>query len=71
MCDLDATERDAILRQINDLDELVARLRASTKSIESRNWMEHDELDQLLEGVTVKAGQARDWVHRKVAATHG
>lgn len=70
MCDLSNTERDAILGHVSGLEDLVNRIRTSAKSVEDRSWMEHDDLDRLLQELSTKAADARTWVHGKVDATH-
>jgi hypothetical protein len=71
MCDLSADEKDAILQYVNALTELIDKVRASSRSIEERSWMEHDELTQLLGQLADTATEAGQWVHDKVHATHG
>jgi hypothetical protein len=71
MCDLTADEKDSILRQLNALQDVVDQIKASARSIEERNWLEHDEVSQLLVLLTEKANEANHWVHQKVHATHG
>jgi hypothetical protein len=71
MCDLSESERNAILGHIAALEDLVARIRASGASVEERNWMDHEGLDALLAELADRAVEARGWVGRKVASTHG
>jgi hypothetical protein len=70
MCDLSAGEREAIMAHVKELDDLLSSIKTSTQSIQDRNWMDHDELSQLLGRVTETANQAQSWVHQKVAS-HG
>jgi hypothetical protein len=70
MCDLSASERNAILLDIAGLRELMIRVGDSAQTIRDRNWMNHDELDELFGELTEKAAAARIWVNRKVAAAH-
>ena len=71
MCDLTADEKDSILQQLNALQDVVDQIKASAGSIEDRNWIEHDEVSQLLVLLAEKANEANHWVHQKVHATHG
>jgi hypothetical protein len=70
MCDLDGNERESILGQVSELDEVIGRIRASVASIESRDWMDHEELDALFGELAERASRAQEWVSHKVAATH-
>jgi hypothetical protein len=71
MCDLTPDEKVAILQQLTGLQDVVDQIKTSAQTIEDRNWMEHDELSQLLGHLVGKANEADQWVHQKVHATHG
>jgi hypothetical protein len=71
MCDLNQTEKDAILGHVESLERLVGRIRTSAASVEQRNWMDHEDLDGLLSDLGAKTAEAHAWVHQKMAATHG
>ena len=71
MCGLTAEEKVTILQHITALQEVVDQIKASAQSIEDRNWMEHDQLSELLGLLADKANEANNWVHQKVHATHG
>jgi hypothetical protein len=71
MCDLTPDEKVTILQHLSVLQEVVDQIKASAQTIEDRNWMEHDELSQLLSLLADKANEANHWVHQKVHATHG
>jgi hypothetical protein len=70
MCDLTEPEKDALLAHIGHLDDLVSQIKASARSVEERNWMDHGQLDQLLSRTADTATAAQYWVHEKVGA-HG
>jgi hypothetical protein len=71
MCDITPDEKATILQRLSGLQEVVDQIKASAQTIEDRNWMEHDELSQLLALLADKANEANHWVHQKVHATHG
>jgi hypothetical protein len=71
MCDLSHTERDAILAHVSGLEELVTRIRTSARSIEDRNWLDHEGMDDLLGQLAAKTSDAQAWVHHKASMTHG
>lgn len=70
MCDLSVDERDAVLGHVEGITDLAGQVAASAQSIRSRSWMDHEELDRLLQAVEAQAAQARAWVGRKVAGHH-
>ena len=70
MCDLSHTERDAILAHVSGLEELVTRIRASARSIEDRNWMDHEGLGGLLTQLAAGTSDAQAWVQHKASMTH-
>jgi hypothetical protein len=57
--------------RIAAITDLVGQINTSAQSVRDRNWIDHNELDRLLAELSDKAADARSWVHRKVAATHG
>ena len=71
MCDITPDEKATILQRLSGLQEVVDQIKASAQTIEDRNWMEHDELSQLLTLLAGKANEANHWMHQKVRATHG
>jgi hypothetical protein len=71
MCDLSNGERNAILGLLGGLEGLVTQIRSSARSIEERNWMDHEALDVLLDHLATKAAETRGWVHQKMAAMEG
>ncbi len=71
MCDLTADEKDAIVQQLDALQAIVDQIKASARTIEDRNWLEHDEVSQLLVALADKANEANHWVHEKAHSTHG
>jgi hypothetical protein len=71
MCDLNAHERDTILKHIKELEDVLASIQTSAHSIEDRAWMDHGELSRLLARLCDTADQAQTWVQHKVHAGHG
>jgi hypothetical protein len=71
MCDLSDGERGTILGHVKGLEEVMAEIGESTRSVEERSWMDHEGLDRLLVQLAARATEAQGWVQRKAAGMHG